>query len=257
MNYRNIAYEKENAIAVLTINRPGVLNSLNGQTLREIASGMECFSADNEALVLIITGAGDRAFVAGADIEDMAEMDALRGMEFGTLGNRAFQAISSCEKPVIAAVNGYCLGGGCELAMACDFRICSDTGTFGQPEVGLGIIPGFGGTQRLQRLVGQGMAKQLLFTGELIDAHEALRIGLVNRVVPGGELMRAAKSIAEKIASRGADAVRFCKIAVTQGADMDLDRALRMESALFGLCFSTADQKERMKAFLDRKKKSN
>ena len=203
---------------------------------------------------MIITGAGDKAFVAGADITYMLDINAMEGREFGLIGQEAFSLIETMSKPVIAAINGFALGGGCELAMACDFRICSDKSKFGQPEVGLGVTPGFGGTQRLPRIVGTGMAKQLLYTGDIIDAHEALRIGLVNAVLPAETLMDYVKKLAQKIASRGAIAVRFCKDAVNEGMQTDIDRAMTIEADIFGLCFATEDQKEGMKAFVEKRK---
>lgn len=254
MNFNNVIYKKTGSISIVTINRPDVLNSLNEATLYDIQLAVKTFTNDDEARVIIIHGAGDKAFVAGADIENMLNMNAIAGREFGILGNNTFKAIESCNKPVIAAVQGFCLGGGCELAMACDFRICSEKSKFGQPEVGLGIVPGFGGTQRLVRLVGPGMAKQLLFTGDMIDAREALRIGLVNMVTGEAELMDTVMGIAGRIASHSHTAVQFCKIAVNEGSHIDLDRALRMESDLFGLCFATEDPKHRMKEFLQKKK---
>jgi len=184
----------------------------------------------------------------------MQDINALQGREFGILGQSVFRLIESVEKPVIAAVNGFCLGGGCELAMACDIRISSEKGKFGQPEVGLGVTPGFGGTQRLPRIVGSGMAKLLLYTGDTIDACEALRIGLVDQVVAKEDLMEYVKGIARKIASRGQLAVRFCKAAVNEGTQTDIDRAMSIEADLFGICFATEDQKEGMKAFVEKRK---
>ena len=254
MDYQNILVEKEDDIAILYINRPKALNALNKETLLEIKMAISQIAEDQEVKVVIITGSGEKAFVAGADITYMQNMNAVEGREFGKLGQEVFSLIESIEKPVIAAVNGFALGGGCELAMSCDFRIASDKAKFGQPEVTLGITPGFGGTQRLPRLVGMGMAKQLLFSGEMIDAQEALRIGLVNRVVPGEQLLAAAKQIARSISKNAQLAVRFCKVAVNQGMQTDIDRAMTIEADLFGLCFSTEDQKEGMKAFVEKRK---
>jgi enoyl-CoA hydratase len=252
MEFKNVLLEKEERIAVLTINRPKALNALNKDTLLEIKAAVEEVRDDNDIYVLIITGAGGKAFVAGADITYMLEMNAQEGREFGLLGQEAFRLIESIEKPVIAAIDGFALGGGCELAMACDFRICSDKSKFGQPEVGLAVTPGFGGTQRLPRIVGTGMAKQLLYTGDVIDADEALRIGLVNYVVD--DLMDYVKKLARKIASRGQVSVRYCKVAVNDGMQTDIDRAMTIEADLFGLCFATDDQKEGMKAFVEKRK---
>ncbi|MDH7496865.1 MAG: short-chain-enoyl-CoA hydratase [Syntrophomonadaceae bacterium] len=254
MEFANVLLEKEGAVATLTVNRPKALNALNRDTLLDIKAAIEACRDDAEVNVIIITGAGDKAFVAGADITFMQEMNALEGREFGLLGQSVFSLIESIEKPVIAAINGFALGGGCELAMACDFRICSDASKFGQPEVGLGVTPGFGGTQRLPRLVGTGMAKQLLYSGDMIDAAEALRIGLVNAVLPVDELMPYVKKLAARIASRGQVAVRFCKVAVNEGMQTDIDRSMTLEADLFGLCFATQDQKEGMKAFVEKRK---
>lgn len=254
MDFNNVLLEKEDQVAILTVNRPKALNALNRDTLLDIKKAVEIVRDDPEVSVLIVTGAGDKAFVAGADITFMQEMTAVEGREFGLLGQAVFSLIESMEKPVIAAIKGFALGGGCELAMSCDFRIAADNAKFGQPEVGLGVTPGFGGTQRLPRLVGTGMAKQLLYTGDQIDANEALRIGLVNYVVPAGELMDYVKKIAKKIASRGQLAVRFCKVAVNEGMQTDINRSMTIEADLFGLCFATEDQKEGMKAFVEKRK---
>ncbi|NLU49538.1 MAG: short-chain-enoyl-CoA hydratase [Syntrophomonadaceae bacterium] len=254
MEFNNVLLEKEDQVAILTVNRPKALNALNRDTLLDIKKAVEIVRDDPEVSVLIVTGAGDKAFVAGADITFMQEMTAVEGREFGLLGQAVFSLIESMEKPVIAAIKGFALGGGCELAMSCDFRIAADNAKFGQPEVGLGVTPGFGGTQRLPRLVGTGMAKQLLYTGDQIDANEALRIGLVNYVVPAGELMDYVKKIAKKIASRGQLAVRFCKVAVNEGMQTDINRSMTIEADLFGLCFATEDQKEGMKAFVEKRK---
>jgi enoyl-CoA hydratase len=254
VEFKNVLLEKDDRIAILTINRPKALNALNKDTLLEIKAVIELVRDDVELDVLIITGAGDKAFVAGADITYMLDISALQGREFGLLGQNAFSLVESMEKPVIAAINGFALGGGCELAMACDFRICSDKSKFGQPEVGLGVTPGFGGTQRLPRIVGTGMAKQLLYTGDTIDAYEALRIGLVNAVLPAENLMDYVKKLARRIASRGQIAVRFCKDAVNEGMQTDIDRAMTIEADLFGLCFATEDQKEGMRAFVEKRK---
>lgn len=254
MAYENIVLEKENRIAILHINRPKALNALNAATLLEIKDAVADVNADPEVDVLIITGAGDKAFVAGADIAYMSTMTANEGRVFSALGNHVFRSIELMEKPVIAAVNGFALGGGCELAMACDFRIASFRARFGQPEVGLGVTPGFGGTQRLPRLIGTGMAKQLLYTADIIDANEALRIGLVNQVVPAEELMATVQDIAARIVSKSQIAVRYCKAAVDNGMQTDIDRAISIEADVFGLCCATDDQKEGMGAFLEKRK---
>lgn len=254
MAYENVLLEKEDRVAILSINRPKALNALNNDTLVEIKKAIEEIKEDAGIDVLIITGAGDKAFVAGADISFMQPLSAIEGRAFGALGQEVFRMIEAMEKPVIAAVNGFALGGGCELAMCCDFRIASTKAKFGQPEVGLGITPGFGGTQRLPRLVGTGMAKQMLYTADVIDASEALRIGLVNSVVEPEELMDAVKKIAKRILSKAQIAVRLCKAAANEGMQTDIDRGMTIEADAFGLCFATADQKEGMAAFIEKRK---
>ncbi len=253
MEFNNIILETEDRIATLTINRPKALNALNRDTLLEIEAAVQLVQKDEGADVLIITGSGDKSFVAGADITFMQNINAIQGREFALLGQRVLRLIESMEKPVIAAINGFCLGGGCELAMACDFRICSEKSKFGQPEVGLGVTPGFGGTQRLPRIVGTGMAKLLLYTGDTIDAMEALRIGLVSYIIPSNELMVYVRKVAKRISSRGQLAVRFCKAAANEGMETDIDRAMSLEADIFALCFATDDQKEGMKAFVEKR----
>jgi enoyl-CoA hydratase len=254
MAYENILLEKEDRVAILKINRPKALNALNNDTLLEIRSAVTDIKEDSSIDVLIITGAGDKSFVAGADISFMQNLTAMEGRAFGALGQAVFRMIEAMEKPVIAAVNGFALGGGCELAMCCDFRIASTSAKFGQPEVGLGITPGFGGTQRLPRLVGAGMAKQMLYTADVIDANEALRIGLVNSVVQPEELMDFVKKIAKRILSKGQIAVRLCKAAANEGLQTDIDRGMTIEADVFGLGFATVDQKEGMGAFVEKRK---
>ena len=210
--------------------------------------------ADEEIRVLVITGAGEKAFVAGADIGEMSTLTKAEGEAFGKKGNDVFHRLETLPIPTIAAVNGFALGGGCELSMSCDIRICADTAVFGQPEAGLGITPGFGGTQRLARLVGPGMAKQLIYTAKNIKADEALRIGLVNAVYPAQELLPAAEKLAGTIAKNAPIAVRACKKAINDGLQVDMDRAVTIEEKLFGSCFETADQKEGMSAFLEKRK---
>ena len=207
-----------------------------------------------EIRCLIVTGAGEKSFVAGADIAEMSGLSAAEGEAFGKKGNDIFRMIETLPVPVIAAVNGFALGGGCELSMCCDFRICSENAMFGQPEVGLGITPGFGGTQRLARLVGPGMAKQLIYTAKNIRAEEALRIGLVNAVYPPEQLIPEAEKLAARIASNAPIAVRACKKAVNEGLEADMDAAIVLEEKLFGSCFGTHDQKEGMSAFLEKRK---
>jgi enoyl-CoA hydratase len=253
MAYENLLLEKEGALAILYVNRPKALNALNKDTLLEMKDAITSIKNDPEVDVLIVTGAGDKSFVAGADIAFMQSLTAVEAREFGALGQEVFRMIEAMEKPSIAAVNGFALGGGCELAMCCDFRIASSKAKFGQPEVGLGITPGFGGTQRLPRLVGSGMARQMLYTADVINASEALRIGLVNNVVAPEELMDVVKGIAGRIISKGKLAVRFSKVAANEGLQTDIDRAMTIEADLFGLCFSTEDQKEGMGAFIEKR----
>lgn len=253
MNWENILLEKEGAVAVVTINRPKALNALNAAVLNELDRVFTGLVADSAISVVILTGAGEKAFVAGADIAFMQKLTALEAREFALLGQAVFNRIENLPQPVIAAVNGFALGGGCELAMACDIRFAAENARFGQPEVGLGIPPGFAGTQRLPRLVGKGRAKELLFSGEMIDAQEAYRIGLVNRVCPAADLLDAAKTLARKIASKGQVAVRLTKAAVNQGLEMDTGRAMAYEAEVFALAFATADQREGMTAFLEKR----
>ncbi|MCL6610024.1 MAG: enoyl-CoA hydratase/isomerase family protein [Peptococcaceae bacterium] len=254
MGYENLIYEKEENIALITINRPKVLNALNADLLRELEAVVEEVEKDGEVRAVIITGAGDKAFVAGADIAYMSGLSPLEAKSFAQLGQRVFSKVENMSKPVIAAVNGYALGGGNELAMACDIRVASDKAKFGQPEVQLGLIAGFGGTQRLSRLVNPGLAKEILFTADQYDAETAHKIGLVNHVVPGEELISFCKGMAKRIASRGPVAVRLSKEAVNQGLNMDLDKAIALEADLFGLVFTTEDRKEGIGAFLEKRK---
>lgn len=245
--------EVQGAVAVLTIDRPKALNALNPDVLADLKAAFEGID-QNTVRCVVLTGAGDKSFVAGADIGSMSTMTKAEGEAFGKLGNDIFLMIESFPLPVIAAVNGFALGGGCELAMSCDIRVCSDNAMFGQPEVGLGITPGFGGTQRLPRIVGLGMAKQLLYTARNIDAAEALRIGLVNAVVPQADLMETAVKMANTIAKNAPIAVRACKKAVNEGMQVSIDKAVEIEEKLFGDCFETHDQVEGMACFLSREK---
>ena len=251
MSFVNV--DLQGAVAVLTIDRPKALNALNPEVLADLKAAFEGID-QNAVRCVVLTGAGDKSFVAGADIGSMSTMTNAEGEAFGKLGNDIFLMIESFPLPVIAAVNGFALGGGCELAMSCDIRICSDNAMFGQPEVGLGITPGFGGTQRLARLVGMGMAKQLLYTARNIDAAEALRIGLVNAVIPQAELLDAALKMAGQIAKNAPIAVRACKKAVNEGMQVSIDKAVEIEEKLFGGCFETHDQVEGMACFLSREK---
>ena len=250
----HILFEKKGNIAIAAIHRPKALNALNSEVLSDLNTLAEVVSADPEIRVLIITGSGEKAFVAGADIGEMSTLSKAEGEAFGKKGNDVFRRFETLPIPVIAAVNGYALGGGCELAMACDIRICAETAVFGQPETGLGITPGFGGTQRLARLVGPGMAKQLIYSARSIKADEALRIGLVNAVYPAEELLPAAEKLAETIAKNAPIAVRACKKAINEGLEVPMDEAIVIEEKLFGSCFSTADQKEGMGAFLEKRR---
>ena len=248
-----IKYEEKGMIAVITISREKALNALNSQVLDEIEKTFDSVDT-NKIRCLILTGTGDKSFVAGADISQMSTASKAEGEAFGKKGNDVFRKIETFPIPVIAAINGFALGGGCEIAMSCDIRICSDNAVFGQPEVGLGITPGFGGTQRLPRIVGIGMAKQMIYSGKNIKADEALRIGLVNAVYPQAELMAAAEKLASTIASAAPIAVRNSKKAINDGLQVDMDKAIAIEEKLFGDCFETEDQKEGMKAFLEKRK---
>ena len=248
-----INYEVEGAVAVLTINRPKALNALNSAVLDELNEAIDAVDL-NEVRALIITGAGENSFVDGADIGEMSSLTKEQGEAFGKKGNDVFRKIETLPIPVIAAVNGFALGGGCEISLACDIRICSENAVFGQPEVGLGITPGFGGTQRLARTIGVGMAKQLIYTARNIKAPEALRIGLVNAVYPIEELMGAAKKMASIIASNAPIAVRNCKKAINDGLQTDIESGVEIEEKLFGDCFETEDQRYGMAFFLDRNK---
>lgn len=248
-----INYEVDSAVAVLTINRPKALNALNSAVLEELNAALDAIDL-NEVRALIITGAGEKSFVAGADIGEMSTLTKAEGEAFGKKGNDVFRKIETLPIPVIAAVNGFALGGGCEISLACDIRICSENAVFGQPEVGLGITPGFGGTQRLARAVGVGMAKQMIYTARNIKAPEALRIGLVNAVYPIEELMVAAKKMASMIASNAPIAVRNCKKAINDGLQTDIESGVAIEEKLFGDCFETEDQRYGMAFFLDRNK---
>jgi len=254
MDFANLLYENQDGIALITMNRPKAMNALNQETLDELNQLVDVLAKDSSVQVVILTGSGEKAFVAGADIAQMQSMSAMEGRNFGKLGQAVFNKLENLPQPVIAAVNGFALGGGCELAMACDIRIASEKAKFGQPEVTLGITPGFAGTQRLPRLVGKGRAKQLLYTGDVIDAQEAYRIGLVNVVAPAEELMTTARAMAQKIQSRAAVAVQLCKAAVNEGLDTDLETGTAYEAEVFGLCFATADQKEGMAAFTEKRK---
>ena len=247
-----VLYEVIDNVSVITINRPDKYNALNSEVLDELNSVIDGIDV-NVVRAVVLTGAGDKSFVAGADIGEMSTLTKAEGEAFGKKGNDVFRKLETLPVPVIAAVNGFALGGGCELSMSCDIRICSDNATFGQPEVGLGITPGFGGTQRLARTVGVGMAKQLIYTARNIKADEALRIGLVNAVYPQAELMDAAMKLASQIAANAPIAVRNCKKAINDGLQVNIDDALVIEEKLFGDCFESYDQKEGMANYLRKK----
>jgi enoyl-CoA hydratase len=249
----NVKVEVRDAIAIITIDRPKVLNALNAQTVAEIGEAFEQVRNDDAVRAVILTGGGEKAFVAGADINELATMNPITGKETAERGQRVFTAIERFPKPVIAAVNGFALGGGCELALACHIRIASDKAQLGLPEVTLGIIPGYGGTQRMARLLGKGKALELICTGDRIPADEAERIGLVNKVVPADQLMASAEEMARKMASRGPVAIRAAIEAVMIGSDMPQDAGLVLEATLFGLLASTSDMKEGMGAFLEKR----
>ena len=244
--------EVKDKIAVITINRPEALNALNSQVLDDLNAAFDSIDV-NVVRAVVLTGAGEKSFVAGADIGEMSTLTKAEGEAFVKKGNDVFRKIEEFPLPVIAAVNGFALGGGCEISMSCDIRICSENAMFGQPEVGLGITPGFGGTQRLARLIGAGMAKQLIYTARNIKADEAYRIGLVNAVYPQEELLAAAEKMASQIAANAPIAVRACKKAINDGLQTDIDAALVIEEKLFGSCFETEDQKEGMANFLRKK----
>ncbi|MGG5460120.1 short-chain-enoyl-CoA hydratase [Clostridium sp. B9] len=250
----NIIFNEANGIAEVTINRPKALNALNNQTITELGEVITEISKRKDIKTVIITGAGEKAFVAGADIVEMKGLNAIEAREFSRLAQKVFADIENMPQIVIAAVNGYALGGGCELSMACDIRLASKKAKFGQPEVNLGILPGFAGTQRLPRLVGKGIAKELIFSTDMIDAEEAHRIGLANKVYESEELMDKARELANKIMMKSPVGVRLAKAAINNGLNMDTESAYNYEADLFGLCFSTEDQVEGMSAFVEKRK---
>ena len=247
-----VLYEQKGAVGIITISREKALNALNSSVLDELNATLDQVNL-SEVRCLILTGAGQKSFVAGADIGEMSSLTKAEGEAFGKKGNDVFRKIETFPIPVIAAINGFALGGGCEISMSCDIRICSDNAVFGQPEVGLGITPGFGGTQRLARLVGMGRAKEMIFTCDNVDAAEAYRIGLVNKVVAKEELMPTAKAMAAKIISKGSYAISVAKAAINNGYDMDIKNAVEMEANLFGVVNDTNDKKEGMGAFLEKR----
>ena len=254
MGYENLLVSVSDRIATITINRPKSLNALNPSTIRELSAVLEEIAAREDVGVVLLTGAGEKAFVAGADISEMRSFTTVQALEFSLFGQGVLERIERLPQPVIGVINGFALGGGCELAMACDLLIASDTAKFGQPEVNLGIIPGYGGTQRLPRLVGRNLAKEMVLTGEMISAQRAYEIGLVNRVVPQADLMNAAREVGAKILSKGPIAVRTAKMAMNRGLDLDLSNACALEANAFAVGFSTADRVEGMTAFLTKRK---
>ncbi|MDK9698565.1 MAG: enoyl-CoA hydratase-related protein [bacterium] len=252
--YRYLLVEVSERIALVTINRPEALNALSTKVIEEIHDFATKAKSDPEIGGIIVTGAGEKAFVAGADITELNTLDAANGKKYSENGNTAFRCLETLPKPVIAAVNGFALGGGCELAMACHIRIASEKAKFGQPEVNLGLIPGFGGTQRLMRLVGVGRALQLLLSAEIIDANEAYRIGLVNKVVPPGELLSTARDLLKLILTKSPKGLEYCIEAVSNGLERHLDEALSVEAWWFGQACGTPDMKEGTGAFLEKRK---
>jgi enoyl-CoA hydratase len=253
MTFENLLLERDGDVVVITVNRPQVLNALNSQTIDELRQAIVQLKHDAFVRAVVITGAGEKAFVAGADIGELAVQSPVQGKEHAQSGQHAFDLIENMGKPVIAAINGYALGGGCELAMACTLRLAADTARLGQPEVNLGISPGYGGTQRLPRLVGKGIALELLLTGRQVKADEALRIGLVNRVVPAAELMTQAKAVAKELAAKAPLAVQYIIEAVQRGLEQPFDKAQFLEATLFGLVASTKDMREGTAAFLEKR----
>lgn len=253
MAYENILFEVEDGVAVLTFNRPEVLNALTFETLQEMAAAVRAVREDEEIRVLILTGAGDRAFVAGADINELVKMSPIAAKHFVVEGQKVLFALEDLPIPVIACVNGFALGGGCEIALACDFIYASETAKFGQPEINLGIMPGFGGTQRLLRLVGRARAKELCLTGEMISAEEAVELGLVNMVFPQDSLIQETRKVAAIIAGKGKVAIRAIKQVINQGMDVDLRNGCALEGDAFALCFASEDAEEGMRAFLEKR----
>ncbi|MBV9434496.1 MAG: enoyl-CoA hydratase/isomerase family protein [Acidobacteria bacterium] len=251
--FENIIVEKKNAIAYVTVNRPKVLNALNGATMQELRAAFADVKEDRQIRVAILTGAGEKSFVAGADIGELQKNNPIEAKEYTHRGQAVLDLIENLGKPVIACINGFALGGGCELAMACTMRLASENAKLGQPEVKLGIIPGYGGTQRLPRLVGKGIAAQLLLTGEMISAQEAHRIGLVNEVLPADQLIPRAEAIAQAIIKNAPLAIQYCLEAVNHGMEMTLPEGLYLEAALFAVCCASEDKKEGTTAFLEKR----
>jgi enoyl-CoA hydratase len=253
MAYDNLLFEVSEHIARITFNRPNVLNALNRKTMDELGDCLKKVRADDAIRVLILTGAGEKAFIAGADINELSQQTPVNGREFTLYGQEIIHRLETLGKPAIAAINGFALGGGCELALACTLRVASRNAKLGQPEVKLGIIPGYGGSQRLPRLCGRGVAHELILTGEMITAEEALRVGLVNRVVEPGELLATAEAIAKKIIANAPLAVKYALEAVERGMEMPQEEGLYLEATLFGLCCATQDMREGTRAFLEKR----
>ena len=254
MTFENLLIDRDGPVAVVTVNRPKVLNALNTQTLDELRRAILALKHDDSVRAVVLTGAGEKSFIAGADINELAVQTPTTGREHAVAGQHVLDLIEHMGKPVIAAINGYALGGGCELAMACTLRIAADTARLGQPEITLGIIPGYAGTQRLARIIGRGRALELLLTGDQISAPEAHRLGLVNRVVPAADLMRDARALAATLAAKAPVAVRYILEAVHKGLEMPFPQAQVFEATLFGLVASTEDMREGTKAFLEKRK---
>jgi enoyl-CoA hydratase len=254
MNFENLIYEKRDGIAFITFNRPKVLNALNRKTVEELHEALLDARGDDSVRAIILTGAGEKSFVAGADIGELAQQTPVNGKEFSLFGQSVFHLLETMGKPSICAINGFALGGGCELALSCTVRIASKTAKLGQPEVKLGIIPGYGGSQRLARLCGKGMAHELCLSGEMISAEEALRIGLVNHIYEPAELLPAAEALAKKIIANAPVAVKYTMEAIERGTEMPLEEGLFLEATLFGLSCATEDMREGTKAFLEKRK---
>jgi enoyl-CoA hydratase len=253
MGYENVLYEVKDQIARITINRPNVLNALNPQTVAELGECLNAARQDDAVRVLILTGAGEKAFVAGADIRELSKQSPVSGKEYARAGQEVLRRLETIGKPSVAAINGFALGGGCELALACTIRVASRTAKLGQPEVKLGIIPGYGGSQRLPRLCGKGVAHEMILTGEMITAEDALRVGLVNRVVEPAELLATAESIAKKIVANAPLAVKYAMEAVERGTEMPQEEGLFLEASLFGVCCATEDMHEGTRAFIEKR----
>jgi enoyl-CoA hydratase len=254
VTYKTLFYEKKDGIGIVTLNRPEALNALNSAVYTELYDVFEAMENDDEVRAVILTGSGEKAFAAGSDVVEMQNMDTIAAQKFMATIRKASDRIYSLSKPTIAAINGYALGGGCELSMCCDLRICSEKARFGQPEINLGLIPGASGTQRLPRLIGVAKAKEMIFLGDMIDAATALNLGLVNKVVPPDKLMEEAMSWAAKLAAKSGPVLAMAKLAINTGIDTDIDSGLDIEALCDALCFATEDQKEGMKAFLEKRK---